>query len=869
MNVRNQKTIFNLSIKNMKSQRIRNAVAIIAIALTTLLFTALFTVIMSVSKGFEYSNFRQVGSCAHGEFKRLTKEQYDVLKNADEIEAYGLRRILGIGADEILLKNYTEISYMNKNAAEWGFVTPTSGRLPKENTNEAAADTRLLNALGVPVEAGSEFSVSIDVDGTITTENFVLCGWWEFDEASPASNILIPESRLEETFEKLDTQFDDENTGSYSLTVMLENSDNIEEKMNDILSGNGFSTDASDENYIALGVNWGYMSESFAESADAGTIFAIVVMLVMIISTGYLIIYNVFRISVSNEIRRYGMLKTIGTTGRQLYSMILIQAIFLSLFGIPLGLLFGFGTGVALTPVVINELNISHSAGVSTSPIIFVFSAIFAVLTVLISCFKPARIAAGVSPIEALRYNETMINNHFRKGTKGVSIPKMAAANLVGNKVRTVLTIISLSLSVVLFTFTVTFANSFSMEKYLADTPFDFQVSTVDYFMSGTQWEPETAMTSEETDFLRNADGVTESFCAYGTSITNNPDAFYSEEYMRSHSEALGLDKDYVDGYISSAERDENGMFANSVQVLGMDSQGLGRLKVLEGDLKKLNESGYIAVEKSDFFKLGDKIKVRYTDLVQYINSADGNIYTSFEDIPKSEYADIEIENIYHDVWYEICAVVDIPYALGYRYSILGDLFLLDVKNFRTETENIAPLYIAFDVSDGAEQDTEQFLSEYTDNSFLDYSSRAKKAEEFESFRRMFLILGGALSLIVGLIGVLNFVNTVLTGIISRRRELATLQAIGMTGKQLKFMLICEGLMYTAGSALMAVILDFLTIPMSSVMEKIFWFCDYRFTVLPMIITVPVFVATGIIVPTITYMIFVKKSVIERLREGE
>ena len=75
--------------------------------------------------------------------------------------------------------------------------------------------------------------------------------------------------------------------------------------------------------------------------------------------------------------------------------------------------------------------------------------------------------------------------------------------------------------------------------------------------------------------------------------------------------------------------------------------------------------------------------------------------------------------------------------------------------------------------------------------------------------------------------------------------------------------------MYTAGSALMAVILDFLTIPMSSVMEKIFWFCDYRFTVLPMIITVPVFVATGIIVPTITYMIFVKKSVIERLREGE
>lgn len=869
MKVQNKKTIFNLSLKNMKSQRTRNVIAVIAIALTTLLFTALFTIVMSISKGFEYSNFRQVGTSAHGEFKRLTEEQYNVLKNADGIEAYGLRRILGIGADEVLMKKYTEISYMDKNAAEWGFVTPTSGRLPEENTNEAAADTRLLNALGVPLEAGSEFSVAIDVDGTITTESFVLCGWWEFDGASPASNILIPESRLEDTFEKLDTQFNDENTGRYSLTVMLKNADNIEEKMNDILLENGFSSDKTADNYIALGINWGYTSESFAESADAGTIAAIAVMLVMIIATGYLIIYNVFRISVSNEIRRYGMLKTIGTTGRQLYSMILIQAMLLSLFGIPLGLLLGFGTGTALAPVVINELNISHDAGVSANPIIFVFSAVFAVITVLISCFKPARIAAGVSPIEALRYTEASINNDFRKGTKGISIPKMAAANLAGNKGKTVLTIISLSLSVVLFTFTVTFANSFSMEKYLADTPFDFQVSIVNYFMYGSRWEPETAIADEEIDLLRTTDGVTESFCAYGISIMDNPQTFYSEEHIRSRLQYFGNDESFIDSYISSAERDENGLLADSMQLLGMDIQGFSKIKVLEGDIEKLNESGYIAVEKSDFFKLGDKVKVRYIDLVQYVNSANGSIYTVFEDIPNSEYADIEIENIYHDVWYEICAVVDIPYSLGYRYSIAGDLFLLDSENLKAEIKNVAPLYIAFDVSDEAEQNMEQFLSQYTENSFLDYSSRAKSAEEFEDFRRMFVILGGALSFIVGLIGVLNFINTVLTGIISRRRELATLQAIGMTGKQLKFMLICEGLMYTAGAALTAVILNFLTIPMSSVMEKIFWFCDYRFTVLPMVITVPVFAAIGIIVPSITYMIFTKKSVIERLRESE
>lgn len=869
MKVQNKKCIFNLSLKNMKSARVRNIVAVIAIALTTLLFTALFTIVMSISKGFEYSNFRQIGTCAHGEFKRLTEEQFNLFKNAEEIDEYGVRRVLGIGADEVLLKNYTEVSYMDKNSAEWSFLTPTTGRLPKENTNEAAADSRLLDALGVPKEIGSEFSVTIDVDGKETTESFVLCGWWEFDGASPASNILIPESRLEETFEKLDTQFYDSNIGSYSLTVMLKSDKNISDTMINILSEYGYSSVMYADNFIALGINWGYMSESLAETMDTGTIVAIAVMLLVIVMTGYLIIYNVFRISVSNEIRHYGMLKTIGTTGRQIRRIILIQAMTLSLFGIPLGLILGWGTGAVLSPIVINELNITHDAGVSSNPVIFVFAAIFAVVTVLISCFKPGKIAACVSPIEALRYTEATVNNNFRKGTKGVSIPKMAKANLAGSKGKTVLTIVSLSLSVVLFTFTVAFTNSFSMDKYLSNMAVDFQVSSTDYFMSNGEWKPETAIDDETIDMLENMDGVTDSFVTYGVLIEDNPQTFYSEDYVRSQLEQFEEDSSFIDSYIASAQRDENGLLLDSIQLLGMGKEGFSKIKVLEGDINKLNENGYIAVVKSDFFSLGDKVNIRYTDIVQYVNSVTGNTYTDFSSIPESELADVELKSEFHDVQYEICAVISIPDVLGYRYSIMGDLFLVNSDSFKTEIKNSAPLYIAFDAADESKEDIEQLLSSYTENSTLDYSSRAKSAEEFESFRRMFLILGGVLSFIVGLVGVLNFINTVLTGIITRRRELATLQAIGMTGKQLKSMLICEGLMYTAGAAITAVVLNLLTIPMSYVMEKIFWFCDYSFTVLPTVITIPIFAAIGIIVPTITYMIFTKKSVIERLRESE
>jgi putative ABC transport system permease protein len=92
-------------------------------------------------------------------------------------------------------------------------------------------------------------------------------------------------------------------------------------------------------------------------------------------------------------------------------------------------------------------------------------SAFFSFATVVLSCLKPGKIAASVSPIEALRYTETTPGKFTRKSGKAISISRMAAANLAGSKGKTVVTVISLSLSVVLFTLTITFAGSFSVDK--------------------------------------------------------------------------------------------------------------------------------------------------------------------------------------------------------------------------------------------------------------------------------------------------------------------------------------------------------------------------------------------------------------------
>lgn len=161
-------------------------------------------------------------------------------------------------------------------------------------------------------------------------------------------------------------------------------------------------------------------------------------------------------------------------------------------------------------------------------------------------------------------------------------------------------------------------------------------------------------------------------------------------------------------------------------------------------------------------------------------------------------------------------------------------------------------MYYAFDTTDQDNAAMEAFLADYTGNvnPQFDYESKATYAAEFESFRSMFLLLGGVLSLIVGLVGVLNFFNAILTGIITRKREFAVLQSIGMTGRQLKTTLVYEGLLYAMGAVAAALVL---TVGLSPLLGKalgsMFWFLTYRFTVVPICWWPRPFALLGVLVP--------------------
>lgn len=893
MKVRNRKIIRHLSWKSLSANRTRNVVAICAIALTALLFTSLFTIALSINEGFQQANFRQAGGYAHGTFKRLTEAQYNALKDDPLIAEQGVSRFLGSPQDPPFNKSITEIRSADDVYAKLGFSTPTTGRLPKEGTDEAAMDTSVLELLGVEPELGTKITLTFDVGANSakqTTQTFTLSGWWEKDEAMPASEVFIPNSRVDEVLAEVGGVTDNM-TGTWNMDVMLESgSAHIDADMQQILADNGYqSEDVAAANYIDYGVNWGYTGANLAENFDPTTAIFIVVMLLLILFTGYLIIYNVFQISVAGDVRFYGLLKTIGTTPRQIRRMIRQQALLLSVVGIPIGLVLGWLVGKALVPVVISQLD-GVSAVTSTSPWIFVGSALFALVTVFISCLRPGRMAGRVSPIEALRYTESSGRTKGKRRKKKVSLFSMAAANLGRSRGKTIVTIVSLALAVVLFQLVVTFVNGFDMDKYVSrKLATDFEVGNAGYFQSlaGEGFNTDRALSENDIAAIDHVGGITAGGRTYGQ--TTGIQEFITPDQLRAINERwlvmAGVEDidAAVDDMVERGLKNDAGLVATSTKVYGMEDFVLDQLTVIDGDLSALSDPAQhviAAVYDTDDYgnpemdthwaEVGDTVSMVFVEEWEYVDKQTGDVLSA-EELPD----DAGIDNYdqraktYRIEDYTVVATVAVPYSLSYRYSG-NDEYVMGAEAFRQQTGTSDIMYYAFNTEDAATDDMEAFLADYTENvnPDLNYESTKVFVDEFNGFRNMFALLGGTLSAIIAVIGVLNVFNAILTGITSRRRELAMLQSIGMTAKQLRRMLVIEGLLYTLGAVALAAVLVLAISPFAgeAVGGLFFWF-SYRPTYWPLFVAAPVFAAVGVLIPLASVHRMQRNSVVDRLRE--
>ncbi len=837
--VKNKKAINNIPRKSLKANRTRNIVAICAIALTSVLFTSLFTIGGSMLKTMERSTCRQVGTVAHAGYKYLTQEEFDTLKTHPSIKQYSYNITLSDAENPELSKVRTEIRYSEDQNAKWGFNYPETGMMPKDY-RDLAASTIVLDALGIPHELGQEVPLDFTVRGKTYHETFKLCGFWEGDPIAMAQEVWLSKNYVLDIaplstvpfYERSDYDF----SGTISCDIMFSNSFNIESKITKVTIDSGYDTDK-----INQGVNWAYGGAE----VDMTTAVLIVMVLLLIVASGYLIIYNVFYISVTKDTRYYGLLKTIGTTGKQLRTIVRRQALLLSCVGIPIGLLIGYGIGTLLLPVILSNTYYSGQGVVSMNGLIFALSALFSLATVLISCSKPAKLASRTSPMDALRYFEDSGKKGKKRGAKKVTTLSMAVSNVFRSRRKLTSVVLSLSLSLILVNSVYTIVTGFDMDKYLEDRIIaDFSVCNSKLI---TQFELEYT-DADTLSTISAINGVSEAGAVYMSENSHRLSNGAATNVQKIIDERIN--KDYSEKYTVDCIRkftDENSCYAH---IYGIDKLVFDKLKVIGG------ETDY------DKFESGD-----YVYVSAYVDNGDSYDYPYYKpgDKVTLDYGDGNTKE------YTVLGIAFMPNPANCMHGhYIDPEFILPSGEYLAYYTAKTPLHVLCNAEAGKESEVSKAVEAYCSATQMKCVSKDSAVEEFRGMQSMFLIVGGTLSAILGLIGILNFLNSILTSIISRRRELAMLQSIGMTRKQLRRMLIVEGFVYTFVTLLTVFTVGNLIV---YVIVRLFagqiWFFSYHFTVLPMLICLPVMLLISYLLPALAYRSIGRESIVERLREAE
>ena len=837
------KTLTNRVFRQNKG---RNFVAVFAILLTTLMFTTLFVLAQSISENMVVMNFRQSGYDAQASFKQITEEEVKKIKNHEEVKEVGESLVLGLAENEKLAGRQVEIRWADELYASHSFAAPVTGHMP-EKENEVAVGVEVLDRLGIPHKLGEKVTLQWRKDlqsFEVTESTFTLCGFWDDNMSSYASYAWVSKEFAQEMIKGVENP-KDQILGTRMAQVHLKSTKNIEDTMNRILGDTGLEN-------LEYGVNLAYSPEMGVQAVQESLPMYASMLLVFV--AGYLIIYNIFQISVSADIQFYGKLKTLGTTKKQIKKLIYGQANRLCLIGIPLGLLLGWLLFYILVPALISWAE--GTAVVSVNPLIFLGSAVFAWLTVMISCLRPARIAGKISPVEALRYcdAETRTKKKKKKRPQTVTVAQMAWANLWRNKKRTVTVLLSLTLALVLLSAFYAKNAAFDMNIYLEELAIaDFQFDDADSEERVNGYDPlESTVDEALLEKLRKLPGKTGEGRAYSREISmtlsdnavKNMKNYYTAEVLQ---EWASYDKAGAEGCEQAMETKEVRAEIWGIEGIPLESQ-TKESYLLNGtfDKDKFATGKYILAE-------GPGTEEKGVTMPTY-----------------SVGEKVEIQGETFEVMAVTAPLVSVTEGASEKGNKNGYSmkFLLpaDVFSGLWPDSTVRKFYVNVDTEKvlEAEEQVQAYLRETGNSSNL--TSKNTIAQQYEKETRSSAVMGNAISIIIAIVGILNFINSMVTSVVSRRKEFAMIQSVGMGKKQLRKMLVLEGLYY-AGLTLTASYL-FSSLVVGIVIRGMTQggMTSFHFTLFPLVICTPLLVAFAVAVPYFCFRNLEKQSLVERLR---
>lgn len=815
----NRAIINKLAVKNLIANKKSNFFVIASIILTTFMLTSVLCLAMSLMKSLEYQQMRMIGSVTHAALSLPSDKQVSQIKSLDYVEK--------VGAGYYVSKVKTDITnfqvdmvYFDENLYKYFHVpawTDIVGSYP-EKENEVMASRWVLEKLGVNnLKVGMEISLTYIINGSEITDTFILSGYYtsyEFTESSTMGVILVSEDftqnfgKTYETDGSINILFKDKsNVATYIEKLIGEL--NLSEKQKLIASP---VFEINHFEYITFYI-------------------ALVIVGMLMVFTGYLLIYNVLYISVSKDVHFFGKLKTIGVLPSQINHMLKLQTLWLAFIGIPIGIILSLLLSFVIVPLFMKYSSMKTGAVISFSPIIFVGATLFTLLTVYLGTITPAKKAAKMSPIEATRYVDNIDVKIHRCLPKRRKILHMAYRNIFRFKKRTVIVVLSLFLSITFFQIITTVVSGMDIDKYTMsyiDSDFKLQNEAIITKGDKTQkFTPEIIEQLKNVHYLENIELNTLEDYYIDNYIPELYDAHFDwfiDEYKLNISKELI--KDDCQGYIHG--------------VSGTDLTNLLSYANIPIDKKSfdLEPYAFIMADKPELYKNIDTMEI-----------------TLFPD----------------EITVAVKIIGVVPRSYNYvGYGLAPTLIVSNI--FLQQYINDPLIYtVLLDVTDDKDEEVLVMIKEMLNNDpNIWVASRVEGKSGMEDAKIILYITGGCISIILGLVGVLNFINVVTVSILTRKQEFAMLESVGMHRKQIRNMLLCEGgitaililfLVYTIGNVFTLCIFNLFQMQVD--------YFTFSYPLIPLFTMGLLVVAVCILTPLLAYRSHTKGSIVERLRGME
>lgn len=869
-----------LTLKNLKLNRKRTIVTIVGIILATALLSALVTLVSS----FQYSMIeyqKQKDGDFHVKFSGVKMSELSEFKNNRNIEStfetmgMGFAKLDGCKNED---KPYAYVMATDEAGFEKGCFNLIEGRMAK-NEDEIVIPRHLKTNGRIDIKVGDEITLDIGKRYDSNTESVISENCAYEHEAETLTDTVTKRYKVVGIMERPGYGMEDYSAAGYTfvtysdelaaidngtkseaseadttLTVYsrytqkaLRNKDavtadiiGVDEKLFEKSNNSSVEMSAEESDRFLkemenakydIYMNGFLISYECVFPIDGSfkalfTVAAVVALIIIL--TSVYCIKNSFNISITEKIRQYGMLASVGATRRQIKSSVKTEAAMLGVVGIPVGTMSGILASFILVKVV-NALSagwLNFALSFHTSLPALILAVILSIATIYFSAIGSARRAAKVTPLEAIRNTkEIKIKSSKLKtpaiigriwGIGGVISYKNIKRN--NKKYRTTVTsIVICSVTFIVISYFMSMAFSVVGMSY----------ASADYNIGiNMSYKKDIHIDIEKlSKLVSGIEGVDDYLVGAGYDFDVRKPK-YTKEYGEYCRQVYDNSEDVSQMFLITVLDDKS--YDKYASDAGIKNAAAGAILVNKGTFDVYNENSlkYVKKEMELYkYKAGDTIECGYNvydDASSDDNTAEGDTESSTED--NSGYVDEETINngVRKTLDVTIAGVTD-KVPIGYSSYSYATLLFMNKKGFESlwadgksnELKQRYVSYSAYVVAENADEYQDTFEKEtegnpeYSQISFY-VSNMDKQMRDEKSLFTLLGVFAYGLIVVIALIGITNIINTLSTGMELRSREFATLRSIGMTDKQFAGMVRLESVFISVKALVIGVPLGIL-----------------------------------------------------------